>query len=423
MTTLLDQASNPQLSIRRLQVLVGHDESAVREAVASNPSTPCESLLRLLGEFPLEVLENPAMALYQLANPALFLRADPGLQADWVRHPATPAWLLEQLGASDDLAVRAGVACHPSAPPALVERLAFPGDFGDHDAEGCADAMHHPLLPPGLLFDLALAYASRDFDLDFEDAPPGHVAELLLSPLPQDEFDGPEETPIDDLWTVALSLDEEGAVSDDEGWSSLTFRDPETGSYVMASLDEGACSGGDDVALEDAERTTPRAAIGGDDLASIWASSPEELVCHPGAPWHLVRRSMDRYDSALEDAIARLDVPVDQLMALSSSPSPIVRRAVAAHPSTPATVLATLAHASEPMIRLTAARHRATPASSLALLADDESAAIRRAVAANRATPAAIRRRLAGDRRESVRKAAGCEEEYEDEEGEEDEGE
>ncbi|RYE87086.1 MAG: hypothetical protein EOO75_14915, partial [Myxococcales bacterium] len=313
MTTLLDQVANPQLSIRRLQVLVEHDDRAVRAAVAANPSTPCESLLRLLGEFPREVLGNAAMALYQLADPALFAHADSDLQADWARHPDMPGWLLEQLGASDDLAVRAGLACHPNTPAAVVERLAFPADFGDEDSEACAEAMHHPALPPGLLFDVALAFAHDGIDREFEDPPPVTMTDALLQPPATDPYVDDQDPDLDAVWAVSLSLDDEGNVSDEEGWGSLTYRDPGSGGYALADSGDGWCSGDDTADADDDDRSAPRAPIGGDDLVSIWGSSPEQIACHPGAPWHLVRRSLFRYDTVLDDALGRRDVPAEQL--------------------------------------------------------------------------------------------------------------
>ena len=161
MTTLLERVSDPRLTARRLQVLMAHNDVAVRSAVACNPSTPLGALLRLLAEFPTQVLDNSGLLLHRLADPALFAHADPELQVDWARHPDTPSWLLAELATCHDSSVRAGVASHANTAVEVVERLAFPADFGDDDWEPCVDAMYHPGLPPGLLFDVAMAFAAR----------------------------------------------------------------------------------------------------------------------------------------------------------------------------------------------------------------------------------------------------------------------
>ena len=408
MTFLLEQIAQPQLSSRRLEVLATHDDPAVRATVAANPSTPPAALLSLLGEFPALVLGNPALVLHQIADPGLFGRADAGLQERWARHPDMPAWLLTELSHSEDDAVRDAVAVHANTPAAVVERLVFPDEVGavddGDDREPCRSAIQNPALPPGLAFDIAVTFVEAVDPDDEEPAPPAMLAMLLLDATEAGEYTGDrEDSPLDGLWAVRLSVDDDNSVVDEEGWGSLVWRCPE-GPYALTDAWDDVCTG---VSEDDDEQDEePGGLFSGDDEATIWGMTSDELACHRAAPWHLVRRRCHRDPTTLAEAMSRPDMPVNELARLASVRSPRVRCAVASHPSTPDSVLASLARSTEPLIRLRVAYHPGAPAGALTVLASDTSATIRRAVAANEATPDEVRERLTHDRWASVRRVA-----------------
>lgn len=178
-----------------LGMLARHRDGRVRRLVASNPSTPADRLLWLLGDFPGEVMSNPAMMLGLLANPALIVQApmkllfrwasdrttaiwlfellardgedytrrtlasNPALPAEllgllsgdrvaWVReaaaaNPSLPRAVLERLATAADPSMRASVARNPSTPPALISALA-----NDADRNVRISTLRHPSLPP-----------------------------------------------------------------------------------------------------------------------------------------------------------------------------------------------------------------------------------------------------------------------------------
>ncbi len=70
---LIEEAKDPKTDPARLEELSTHPSS--KKFVAQNPNTPFATLLRLWGEFPEAMLENPATDLLLLENPEAFARA------------------------------------------------------------------------------------------------------------------------------------------------------------------------------------------------------------------------------------------------------------------------------------------------------------------------------------------------------------
>lgn len=133
-------AANPNASADLLLELSHSDDKAVRKACTSNANTPVEALLKLGGQFPEQLLENPVFDLLLLAHPGLFEdlptatlnsllkrdqvpvglirwawkhRGESTLQS-LLMNPNTPADVVEELCQSKDLEVRMAAELHCS---------------------------------------------------------------------------------------------------------------------------------------------------------------------------------------------------------------------------------------------------------------------------------------------------------------------
>lgn len=67
-------AKNPCATPDLLRELAYHRDAIVRSRVAANPNTPTDALLKLGGEFPNEILDNPVLPLLFLENPTIIDR-------------------------------------------------------------------------------------------------------------------------------------------------------------------------------------------------------------------------------------------------------------------------------------------------------------------------------------------------------------
>ncbi|WP_337868476.1 hypothetical protein [Meiothermus sp.] len=123
MTLLLEEAQNPQTAPERLRALASTRSPEVRRAVARNPNTPEDVLLRLAVHFPEEVLGNPLIDLLLLVNPN-WLAEIPGYARNrLLGHPQTPPHFLRWAAREGDPVALLALLQNPSAPPELVEPL------------------------------------------------------------------------------------------------------------------------------------------------------------------------------------------------------------------------------------------------------------------------------------------------------------
>ena len=115
-------AKNPAAPGELLRALSATKRPAVQQAVALNPNTPLQVLLRLADAFPL-ALQNPALPLLLLENPNPIEQL-PRSELRFVRHPETPLLLLEQAISLNNEQVAMWVAQNPSLPPHILSGLA-----------------------------------------------------------------------------------------------------------------------------------------------------------------------------------------------------------------------------------------------------------------------------------------------------------
>lgn len=146
----------PDMTAAELERLAGHDDHAVRCAVAAHPNTPPDVLRTLAPTCPGEVLGNPGLPLLRLAHPRLIFDWPRDTQLALIRHALAPRWLRRfamthaqsdfQVALATNLAlnaedvaalaqhgawqVRARIAARPELPPALIEALSADPDYG-----------------------------------------------------------------------------------------------------------------------------------------------------------------------------------------------------------------------------------------------------------------------------------------------------
>ena len=357
-------ASNPTTPPARLMTMLTHPDPRVRGALAGNPNLPLRGLFRLLAEFPARVLENGALALARMEDPWIFRKAPVECKRAWAREPALPGWLLEQLAEPHDEEVREGLASNPNTPVGVLARLGLPGEFEEEDeyypVEPCLLLLKNPSLPDGLRFDIEHDIQGLDFEYSA-------VEPEDLEFFVQMTSSGQEAEP-ERVWGVPVPEDEE------EGGFPLLSR-VENGVYVQPREQEG-CQWGVEEAPEGKGPDWR-----GDDVRSLWGSSPEELVDNDATPAHLLRRWLRHPDAELRAALARHPaLGAEELGELAQDPAFVVRLAVAVNPR--------------------------TPRAALRWLARDESGKIRAAVASNPACDPATRQELQRDERPLVRRSA-----------------
>jgi hypothetical protein len=115
-------AQNPAAPPEWLEATSKNKEQEIRRCVASNPNTPTSVLLVIGGEFPKELLANPAFSLFFLENPNLLYQVTDYLLSHIARFPEVPEILLQRASRGPDH-VRRAAAKNPSLPEEMLFRL------------------------------------------------------------------------------------------------------------------------------------------------------------------------------------------------------------------------------------------------------------------------------------------------------------
>ncbi|MEH2126055.1 hypothetical protein [Nostoc sp.] len=135
--TILDDndfalASAVDTSVVVLEELSLHPQPEVREAVARNPNTPTEVLLKLGKEFPDAITANPIFNLLLLENPESHF-----VRLSLARSTTTSESAIAQLSKIEDEEILCAVARNPKTPLELLEQLVeSPPAFYDRDNDG-----------------------------------------------------------------------------------------------------------------------------------------------------------------------------------------------------------------------------------------------------------------------------------------------
>jgi hypothetical protein len=119
------EAADPNTPPARLAELAAKGRRrATRAAVARNPSTPLDIILRLLEVAPGDVLENPAFPLLLLERPGLFQELSTAAYRALLALPEPPTAAFLAAGRRVDLVTQEAVFQHPRLPAEAVAELA-----------------------------------------------------------------------------------------------------------------------------------------------------------------------------------------------------------------------------------------------------------------------------------------------------------
>ncbi|MFC3831883.1 MULTISPECIES: hypothetical protein [Deinococcus] len=114
---------NARLPATELANLSLSRDIAVRRAVAAHPNTSPDILGTLAGDFPAEVLGNPALPLLRLAQPGLLLRWPVPALLALLRLQDAPLWLLNLMQRHPGIEVQVALASHTRLGTDAVEAL------------------------------------------------------------------------------------------------------------------------------------------------------------------------------------------------------------------------------------------------------------------------------------------------------------
>ncbi|MCL6526889.1 MAG: hypothetical protein K6T57_08390 [Thermaceae bacterium] len=341
----LREAQDPRCKPERLRRLASLTEE-VRRAVAANPNTPAEVLVRLAVRYPQEVLQNPVLDLLLLVNPNWLAEIPAFARNRLLAQPSVPVGFLRWAAGNGDLAALQSLAQNPSTPPELLEPLLT------SPLPGVAEAARLHLSLETCPYETALWWLEADADplqlrqLALVGLIPGWLMPRLVrepDPTLREYLAASGQTPPELL--EALLLDENEEVRRAAQANPATPR-------------------------EALERFT-RLELGEP------AEVPLELLAR-GHPW--ARTLVARYPYT----------PPGLLEQLSGDEDWRVRAAAAANPGLEPGKLLRLAGDSDPDVRLATAANPRTPAEALERLASDENERVRAAAAANPSLPVRV---------------------------------
>ncbi|MGI2907028.1 hypothetical protein [Tolypothrix sp. VBCCA 56010] len=294
-------------SVVVLEELSSHPQPEVREAVAINPNTPTETLLKLGKEFPDAITANPIFNLLLLENPeSNFVRLS------LARSTTTSEDKLARLLEIEDEEILLAVARNPKTPLELLEQLVeSPPPFYDRDNDGQYEV---------------------DDRLFFAIARNPNTSESLLLKLAESGISN-IEIGIAQNPNAPLSLLNKFADWRDFLMHKVLALNPQIPNVMLKEM----AGGNIDVSIFKALARNPQvpSAI----LEKLAGENDEEIH-------HLIKK----HPNVSETAIAIINfiegksgTSIDLLERLASDQRASIRRLVAAHSSTPAKVLEKLA--------------------------------------------------------------------------------
>jgi hypothetical protein len=409
-------ASHPSASGELLAKLSHSKDKATRARVAANPATPPADLVRLGQQFPKEFLENPALDLLMLENPALLENIPQALLVRLLKSDRCPADFVVWAARHAEEKVQLAVAMNAAAPPQALDALSQ-----SRHASARESASARMYLHPNALLDPELAFVSA-------------VKRRLESVCPTDAIQAwrkgdiglPQYTSLAvgarlavagvNLQALAftahlpISVQRLLAVDSDRRVRQALAGSPFTAPNFLRRLSreqhrwlpfEGACV---------------RAAVGANPKASeemLTALAQDEDSMVRGAvasnlhtpPELLKALSADQEQSVRPSAYGTLwrqmispSIPPLTLETWSRDPEASVRRSAASNPVTSPVVLQTLSADPEKSVRVAVAGNSGTPPLVrdllLGALAEDTESWVWRSVIRNPFTPPLVRERL-----------------------------
>lgn len=116
------EALNPNTSANRLRDLSKNLDQKIRQAIAQNPNTPPDVLVKLCGRFPLQVLHNPVLNLILLEIPNFFEKIYDANKLVFYKYKL-PDFFLEWAICNVNETIRTSVASSPTTPEKYLEIL------------------------------------------------------------------------------------------------------------------------------------------------------------------------------------------------------------------------------------------------------------------------------------------------------------
>lgn len=121
--TNLRTAENPNVEPELLRQLAVSDDTAVREAVAANPNTPTEVLLKLAETCPQQFLSNPVFSLLLLENPNFVADIPYYALINLLKQPELPDFFLASAANHANPEILYLVAKHPNTSDRALEEM------------------------------------------------------------------------------------------------------------------------------------------------------------------------------------------------------------------------------------------------------------------------------------------------------------
>jgi protein phosphatase len=139
----LAAARDPRCPPATIRALVPIDDRQINAALAANPNTPIDVLIKLAASCPGELLANPALEVLELEEPGALSRLSFHAVLRLIEHPEVPGWLASRLLENKGIGPghRARLASS-SASPGLLAVLCSEDGSGLQD-----DLARNPALP------------------------------------------------------------------------------------------------------------------------------------------------------------------------------------------------------------------------------------------------------------------------------------
>lgn len=409
-------ASHPSASGELLTTLSHSKDKATRARVAANPATPPADLVRLGQQFPKEFLENPALDLLMLENPALLENIPQALLVRLLKSNRCPTDLLVWAARHAEEKVQLAVAMNAATPPQALEALSQSGHVSARESASARMYLH-----PNALLDPELAFVSA-------------VKRRLASVCPTDAIEAwrngdiglPQYTSLAvgarlavagvNLQALAsavrlpISVQRLLAVDSDRSVRQALAGSPFTAPNLLRSLSreqhrwlpfEGACVRAAVAANPKAPEEVLTALAQDEDslvklaVARNLQTPPETLKALSADQEHSVRSSAH---GTLWRQMTSPAIPPLTLETWSRDPEASIRRAAASNPGTSPLVLETMSADPDRSVRVAVAGNSGTPHLVrdllLAALAEDTESWVWRSVIRNPFTPPLVRERL-----------------------------
>jgi hypothetical protein len=343
----------PSIATEHLRQLGLRADDPVLAAVAANPNTPVDTLVRLAGIVPAQFCANPALFLLLLENPNLPGEIPAATMRGLLRYAGVPRMFLEWLVAYGLPDIAAAARLH----------VAYAGEADDW-AELATTVIWQLQIPDGdeLLLEL-----------------------LALGAVPP--------------WLIPLI-----AANAARDIRSALVRSPLATRTALKWLRRAGASG-DLASYAPPDPALDRAVL--EQLATGGVYARRVVARNPYAPPALLTRLAADPDRSVRQGVARNPcTPLPVLLRLAADPSPEVRQGVARNAATSGDILAQLAADPARDVRWTVARNPRISPALLTRLAADPDRAVRQGVARNPESSPELLTVLASDSHVRVRQAA-----------------